>query len=254
MSNSIDLGVVLTFMRPSLQNKRINYCNVVDETLGHMAHAQLWQAPPSATTFGFHQSVRGDEPLYLLMVEAFHYLLHNGLITRAPAKPNFSSQSNDFVVTERGQEWASGNEPIPEDARRYMGVLCSLVPNLDAIIKQYIEESLIAYQRQAYFAAAVMVGAASEKAIYLLGDAFLSSIQSSQEKKKLADAMQYRSLRAPFDSVKEILKAKQKCIAYSASEGAEQHLLSFFESVRVQRNEAVHPAAAQVTPGKCCSL
>jgi hypothetical protein len=34
------------------------------------------------------------------------------------------------------------------------------------------------------------------------------------------------------------------------TEGTEQHLLSFFDSIRVQRNEAVHPNAALVTPSK----
>lgn len=62
--------------------------------------------------------------------------------------------------------------------------------------------------------------------------------------------MQYRSLRGLFDAIQEILKSNQKAISYAASEGTEQHLLSFFESIRVQRNEAVHPNAAQVTPGK----
>ena len=200
---------------------------------------------------GFGVTTEGEkDPLYLLIVEAFHYLLHNGLITPAPQKPNFPSNSNEFIVTERGKQWANGGTPVPEDASQYMDVLGSLVPNLNTVIRQYVEESLVAYQRQAYFAAAVMVGAASEKAIYLLGDALLQSIKSAQEKKKLVDAMQRRSLRGLFDSIQEILKAKQKAIPYSVSEGAEQHLLSFFDSIRVQRNEAVHPNAVQVTPSK----
>jgi hypothetical protein len=183
-------------------------------------------------------------------VEAFHYLLHNGHITRAPAKPNFPSQTNQFIVTERGQTWAAGEEPVPEDAARYIDVLSSLVPNLDSIIRQYVEESLIAYQRQAYFAAAVMIGAACEKAVYLLADSLLGSIQIPEERKKITEAMQYRSMTRLFDGIRTVLQSKRKKIPYGVSEGAEQHLLSFFDSVRVQRNEAVHPNAALVTPSK----
>jgi hypothetical protein len=251
MSNQFDLGLVLNFVRPSLRGVAgINYYNAVDETLGRMADAQIIAMPASAQTFGLHQSMRGDEPVYVLIVEAFHYLLHNGFIIRAPAKPNFPNQGNQFLVTERGRDWAAGNEPIPEDASRYLKVLESLIPNLDPIIRQYVEESLVAYQRQAYFASAVMIGAACEKAIYLLSDSLMISIQALSEKKKLAEAMQYRSITRLFEAIRDVLKAKSKKIPYNVMDGAEQHLLSFFDSVRVQRNEAVHPNAALVTPSK----
>ena len=251
MSNSPDLGLVLSFMRPSLHQKaQINYYDVVEETLGRMADADIISVPENQRTFGLHQAIRDNDPLYSLMVEAYHYLLHTGLITRAPSKPNFPGQSNQFIVTQRGTVWAAGHEPIPEDATRYIEVLGSLVPNLDSIIRQYIEESLIAYQRQAYFAAAVMIGAACEKAVYLLADSFLRSIQDANEKKKLNEAMRMRSISRLFDAIQEILKTKSKTIPYDVTEGAEQHLLSFFDSVRVQRNEAVHPNAALVTPSK----
>jgi len=147
-------------------------------------------------------------------------------------------------------EWAAGEEPVPEDARRYMQVLHSLVPNLDDVIRQYVEESLITYQRQAYFASAVMIGAACEKAVYLLADAFLRSVQDPNEKKKLAEAMQRRSISRLFDGIQEVLTLKSRIIPYDVTEGTEHHLLSFLDSVRVQRNEAVHPDAALVTPSK----
>jgi hypothetical protein len=131
-----------------------------------------------------------------------------------------------------------------------MEVLQSLVPNLDPIIRQYIEESLIAYQRQAYSAAAVMVGAACEKSVCLLADAFLRSVQDLNEKKKLDEAMRGRSIPRLFAAIQELLKAKSKKIPYDVTEGTEQHLFSFLDSVRVQRNDAVHPDAALVTPGK----
>lgn len=251
MSNSLDLGLVLSFMRPSLRQKtQINFYEVVEDTLGRMADADIISVPANQRMYGLHQAIRDNDPVYPLIVEAFHYLLHTGLITRAPSRPNFPSQTNQFIVTQRGTTWAAGEEPIPEDATRYIEVLRSLVPNLDPIVRQYVEESLIAYQRQAYFAAAVMIGAACEKAVYLLADSFQRSIQDANEKKKLNEAMRMRSISRLFNAIQEILKAKSKKIPYEVTEGTEQHLLSFFDSVRVQRNEAVHPNAALVTPSK----
>jgi hypothetical protein len=257
----IDLGLVLHFMRAALGDRAreiqsgrgvadIQYGGVIEPTLLKMAQAQTIELP-SGPRYGSLDSTVGPE-LSRLLVEAFHYLLHNGFVTRAPDPPNFPGHLNvnSFVITRRGLEWAAGDEPAPEDARRYMQVLHSLVPSLDDAIRQYVEESLITYQRQAYFASAVMIGAACEKAAYLLADAFLRSVQDPNEKKRLAEAMQRRSIARLFDGIQELLTLKARVIPYDVTEGTEHHLLSFLESVRVQRNEAVHPNAALVTPSK----
>ena len=259
---SIDLGTVLHFMRAALRERSsaysgsvdVQYGAIIDSTVRGMAQAEIVSIPHDAWQFSPIDSWLSNKnpQLTRLLVEAFHCLLHNGMITRAPDPPNFPGHMNinSFVITQRGIEWAAGEEPIPEDARRYMEVLQSLVPNLDSIVRQYVEESLIAYQRKAYFAAAVMLGAACEKSAYLLADSFLRSIQSAGEKKKLDEAMRGRSISRLFGAIQEALKAKSKTIPYDVTEGTEQHLLSFFDSVRVQRNDAVHPNAALVTPSK----
>jgi hypothetical protein len=266
IEQSIDLGTVLHFMRAALRERSaalqsgsgtvdVQYGWIVESALRQMGQAQIITLPSDLQYGSLDAKISNRNPeLSRLVVEAFHHLLHNGMITRAPDPPNFPGHLNtsSFVITKRGREWAAGEEPIPEDARRYMEVLQSLVPNLDSIIRQYVEESLIAYQRQAYFAAAVMIGAACEKSVYLLADSFLRSVQDPGEKKKLDEAMQGRSISRLFGAIQELLslKMKSKKIHYNVTEGAEQHLLSFLDSVRVQRNEAVHPNAALVTPGK----
>jgi hypothetical protein len=75
-------------------------------------------------------------------------------------------------------------------------------------------------------------------------------VQDPNEKRKLVDAMQRRSITRLFDGIQELLAAKVKAISYDVTEGTEHHLLSFLHSVWVQRNEAVHPNAALVTPAK----
>jgi hypothetical protein len=70
-----------------------------------------------------------------------------------------------FRVTQRGSAWFQGEEPLPEDVAAYMKFLSQRVPVIDPIIDQYVTEALTAFEREAYFAAAVMLGAASEKAL-----------------------------------------------------------------------------------------
>jgi hypothetical protein len=218
-----------------------------------MADARVIDVPPDAKHSGLHGTVHRDNPhLGRLLVEAFHYLLHNGLITRVPDPPNFPGKYNlnAFLVTVKGQEWAQGGDLIPEDVAGFMKGLNTGVPNLDSVIKQYVQEALVTYERRAYFAAAVMIGAASEKAVYLLAEALECATQDQQEKKRLANAMQKRGLPDLFKAVSSTLQRAKKLIPYPVQEGATEHMLSFFEAIRVQRNDAVHPAAANVTPDK----
>jgi hypothetical protein len=169
-----------------------------------------------------------------------------------PDPPNFPGYAshNAFLVTLKGQEWAEGGDLIPEDVAGFMKGFKTIVPNLDSVIEQYVQEALVTYERRAYFAAAVMIGAASEKTVYLLAEALERATQDQQEKKRIANAMQRRGLPDLFKAVSSTLQRAKKLIPYSVQEGAAEHMLSFFEAIRVQRNDAVHPAAANVTSDK----
>ncbi len=254
MAADLTVGFVLGFMRKALSGRTdIEYGGCIEITLQLMADARVIDAPPDAKQYGLQATVHRDNPhLGRLLVEAFHYLLHNGLITRVPDPPNFPGKYNlnAFLVTVKGQEWAQGGDLIPEDVAGFMKGLNTSVPNLDSVIEQYVQEALVTYERRAYFAAAVMIGAASEKAVYLLAEALECATQDQQEKKRLANAMQKRGLPDLFKAVSSTLQRAKKLIPYPVQEGATEHMLSFFEAIRVQRNDAVHPAAANVTPDK----
>lgn len=179
--------------------------------------------------------------------EAFFYLFRNGFISPQPPSgypnhPNFDR----YDVTLRGIEWAKGNEPLPEEIAGYMKFLHDRIPNLDAVIAQYITDGLIAFERGAYFAAAVMLGAASEKTIYLLGDAMLGALTTQKAKQTLEQHLQGRSLNSLFTFIRDVLDRNRKTpnLPY---DGAIPHLMSMFEAVRTQRNDAVHPTTGQVS-------
>jgi hypothetical protein len=128
------------------------------------------------------------------VIEAFYYLFHNGFI--APHLSNFPSHAhiNRYFLTSRGEQWVEDAEPLPEDVEGYIKMLYSLAPNLDTVITQYIREGLSSFERQMYFAGAVMVGAASEKAAYLLADDLLQALKDGPRKQKLSKAIEYRKL------------------------------------------------------------
>jgi hypothetical protein len=179
--------------------------------------------------------------------EAFFYLSRNGYITPQPphsGHPNHPAFDR-YNVTERGLEWAKGDDPLPEDISGYMKFLHGRIPNLDKVVEQYIADGLLAFERGAHFAAAVMLGTASEKAIYLLADAMVGALKHQTSVKKLQELMTCRSLNLLFTFVRDALDRNHKLptIPY---EGA-PHLMSLFDAIRTQRNDAVHPATGQVS-------
>jgi hypothetical protein len=154
-----------------------------------------------------------------------------------------------FNVTQRGMTWFQGKEPLPEDAERYLIFLHERVPAIDPIIEQYVVEALTAFDREAYFASAVMLGAASEKELYLLAEGVLLALKDPARQSKLKGLLDRRKLLELFESVRDTIRAAvtAKLLPYSDSEGSATHLLSLYEAIRVQRNEAVHPMNATVS-------
>lgn len=192
---------------------------------------------------------QASQPLKAVTAEAFYYLLYNGFTTPQPPRdlPANPNHQDRYILTKRGVAWAAGADPVPEDAEGYMKILRSLVPNLDAVIDQYIREGLSSFERQTLFAAAVMVGAAAEKAVYLLSDSMLGAIKDTAREQKFRKPIEQRRLSALFDSIEEMIKGASQVIPYPIFDGSVSHLMSLFEAIRVQRNDAVHPMNATVS-------
>ena len=184
--------------------------------------------------------------------EVLWYLIHHGFIL--PQWRSFPeiAVGRMYWMTERGRRWASGADPMAEDVAGYVGHLDALVPNLDPIIRQYVAEGLGSFRREHYFSAAVMLGAASEKEIYLLGDSMVPAMRGAEHKKDLTALLGSRGLYKLLTFIGERLRGVSSTVRKSSNglfDGVESHLASLFESIRVQRNDAVHPNTGTVEEG-----
>ena len=123
------------------------------------------------------------------------------------------------------------------------------MPVIDPVTEQYVIEALTAFERDAFFASAVMIGAASEKQLYLLAGSVLSALKDGKRQTKLRGLLERRKLLELFETVRDIIHeaAKAKLLSYADYEGSDTHLMSLFEAIRVQRNDAVHPMNAKVS-------
>jgi hypothetical protein len=123
-----------------------------------------------------------------------------------PRPSNGGGPKLDFLsVTPTGREWAAETEPIPEDNEGFLADLESRVPGVAPVLKQYVAEGLTAYSRQTFFAAAVMLGAASEAALYMLADAVVvSHIGSGAERKKPSRTIERHPPHASYFALQAI--------------------------------------------------
>jgi hypothetical protein len=188
-----------------------------------------------------------NDPQAAAFVEAFWYCVSIGFIIPQPSG-NQAGNFNHIRITKLGREWAEGAEPSPEDQEGYLAALRSQVPLLDPVIVQYVEEAVMAYSRRMFFASAVMIGAASEKTIYLLIEALAGSVKDPTHKKTILKSIEARGLPTMFKCLQENLTRAKKHMPWPIHEGADNHLLSLQDAIRVQRNDAVHPQAGKVTP------
>jgi hypothetical protein len=152
-------------------------------------------------------------------------------------------------LTAFGRRVLSESAPHYYDPDGYLAFLKSIASSLDPVIEQYVLESVNCFRRQLFFASAVMLGAGAEKAVLILLKAISNSVVDSGEKREIRRLLEGARLPAVYKKIMDILSplTKSDRIPYSIHQGCSEHLMSLFEMVRVQRNDAVHPEAGIVS-------
>lgn len=138
------------------------------------------------------------------------------------------------------------------DPEEYGAVINSIIPSVDAVIKQYAIEGINCFRQRLFFASAVMLGAAAEKTILILLESIANAETDHKIKPKLEKLLERPNLPEIFASIrwKMDILIKAKTIPYPVYEGSTEQLLSLFEMIRVQRNDAVHPDIGEVNKTK----
>ncbi|MGB8801437.1 MAG: hypothetical protein WCC97_12170 [Candidatus Acidiferrales bacterium] len=182
-----------------------------------------------------HQDIK------IAVAEAFHYIEQNRFILHQRNDRSLTfTTGGQWLITERGQEWVKGVEPLPED---YNGYMKQFDVTADEVVRQYTSEALNTYIRGTYFASAVMIGAASEKAIYLLADSLIPALKDPAKRSALKKKIDDRKLETLLKGVEQIVidGHAAKTIPFDVMGGTTRHLLSLFDHIRLQRNDAIHP-------------
>lgn len=156
-----------------------------------------------------------------------------------------SNQSWPFIrLTDYGSRCINENEILPHDPDGYLNDFRKAVPSADPAIVEYLTESLQCFLKGLNRAAAVMLGAASEKAVLLLIDSYTDSIADTA-KKNLAKSQVEKATSIfrkyeVFDRQYAGIKTK---LPKELAENTDSLLRGVFDLIRNSRNEAGHPAS-----------
>lgn len=254
-------GEVICFFKNALRSRSEgSHGDLVTDTLNLLLKAELI-APPDGLgnpteIYNYIASRPAYPNLKELLTEAYVFILIQGIIIPRPCPPTFGRLDawENYVLTQYGREWASSDlEPIPEDIDGFISHLRYSNIQLDHVIIQYVSESLRALDRNLPFASAVMLGAASEKLFYILADAVVESVQDVMLKAKLSkllnDTRMLGELRRQIENVLS-QNIKGDIIPFEVHTESLDSILSLFNAIRIQRNDAVHPISGAVDSGQ----
>ena len=149
-----------------------------------------------------------------------------------------------YRLTEYGVKVAQATGPQPYDPTGFLADFTAKNPGADPVILDYLTEAVTAFNHGCPKSAAVMMGAASEKALLLLHDAFQVAITDTSKKaifdrdsrKSWTIHSKYRVLK---DRLDQMVAAKK--LAGDLRDTISFELPAGFDLIRRQRNAAGHP-------------
>lgn len=136
-------------------------------------------------------------------------------------------------------------QALPFEIDRFPETIQERVPNCDPVIIHFVNEAIQCVRFDALLAASFMLGAASEKAISLLVQAYGDAIQDKTNRQKFLSRINGRSISRKYD---EFLRSYGGCkskLSDAWAQDLDVAIGSIFQFFRITRNEVGHP---QIVP------
>jgi hypothetical protein len=135
---------------------------------------------------------------------------------------------------------------LPFDIENFPQVIKSRIPNADPIIVKFIEEAIVTIKAGSELGCAFLLGGASERAIYLLIDAYKIAIKDSLRREKFNSKIANKFVSRVFDEFKASWKSTtNKPTGFGWSNDIEVKIEQIFQFCRICRNESGHPHLPQ---------
>ena len=150
-----------------------------------------------------------------------------------------------YRLTGIGDKVIDGQRPQPYDPENFLLEFRTANPTVDPVIDNYLEEAVKAFNSDCLKSSAVMLGAASEKAILILFDLFSSKITDAAKKTRFDRDTESWMVSTKFRGLHDRLILMNN--AHKFPRGSDlndivvRDMPGFFDMVRRLRNAAGHP-------------
>jgi hypothetical protein len=184
---------------------------------------------------------RLDDTEGRLLLELLHELITSNILMTAVNTANTGWPW--LSLTSHGKEILLNSGPPVYDYEGFLSALKTRVPMCDPVIERYVSEALRAFQANLVYSCMVMLGCASEKAILILIESYISSIQPQANQDKLRSRTSKKEISAAFEEFKKSFDATRgKITLVSPVNDFDAHVDAIFNFIRMVRNSIVHPA------------
>lgn len=182
------------------------------------------------------------EPLFDSVQMTLWQLLAQGVIVWG-----LGGRSNDqypwFRLTDYGRVVVAAGKAQPYDPDGFLREFRKQVPTADPIVTDYLAEAVHAFNASCFRAAAILVGAASEKAILVLLDRFSAKILDAAKKTAFDKTSGGINIHKKYAALKDRLDRMvvAKKFNHDLAETISSQLPGAYELIRKYRNAAGHP-------------
>lgn len=131
---------------------------------------------------------------------------------------------------------------LPFEIERFPELLKERITNIDPVIVRFIQEAIITVKAGSNLGCAFLLGGASEKAIYLLIEAYTKGIKDETLRNKFISRTSGKFISRIFEEFKQSFKSsKNKPHDYGWTNDLEIKIEQIFQFCRICRNETGHP-------------
>jgi len=176
--------------------------------------------------------------------ECVHDLMLLGIIYLGQPE---GTNANFFTISSYGLKCLAEDKVLPYDPQGFLNQIDVLIPNLDPIIKLYLNESVNCYSARRYLASTVMIGGALERTIIVLTDAFARQVKTRKAEYQKA-VLQTQKPKTKFENFLKFLRDNGylKQLDRSTGEALESLFPSIVQFIRITRNDTGHPTGREI--------
>ena len=184
---------------------------------------------PNPAVFAFH----AQEVFWQLVIER---VLAPGMNATNMNLPFFHRTAYGIRVIE---EQAAN----PYDQLDYLQRLTANIPDVDATVIAYLQESLATFRHGNLVASTVMLGIAAERVFLLLCGSMAQALANTTEKQRFERLLKKFPMKPKLDWFRQKIQNIQLSQPQGLPENAPIMITAIYDLMRYQRNELGHPRA-----------